>query len=100
MDNAVEAMKAWLSEADNTRWLAIFDNYDNPKVPGNNDPAVVDIRRYLPDAYQGSVIITTRLALVKLGQNILLQKLTDVSESVEILSSMSRRSLSTDGKHY
>ncbi|KAK3612834.1 hypothetical protein LTR56_028216, partial [Elasticomyces elasticus] len=95
-ENVVEAVKAWLSEADNKRWLAIYDNYDNPRVPGGHDLAAVDIRMFLPDAYQGSVIITTRFSQVRLGQNILLKKLSDVTDCVEILSSISRRSLSVD----
>ena len=59
--------------------------------------AAVDIRKFLPDADQGSVIITTRSSQVRLGQCIPLQKLEDVHERIEILSSMSRRDLSTEG---
>ncbi|KAK5110510.1 hypothetical protein LTR85_001000 [Meristemomyces frigidus] len=96
LDDVVEAVNAWLSEADNTRWLAIYDNYDNPKIRANKDAAAVDISRFLPDASQGSVIITTRSSQVRIGQCIPTQKLTDVVENVEILSSMSRRDLSTE----
>ena len=99
LENIMAAMMAWLGEADNTRWLAIYDNYDNPSVPGNNDPAAVDIRKFLPDAYQGSVIITTRSAQVKFGRSIPVRKLANARESVEILSSMSRRELSVDGRY-
>lgn len=70
-----------------------------PKVPGNNDPAAVDIRKFLPDAYQGSVIITTRSSQVKFGRSMQVWKLADAHESVEILSSMSRRVLSVDGMY-
>jgi hypothetical protein len=98
LEDIVEAVKSWLSEADNSRWLAIYDNYDNPRVPGNNDPAAVDIRKFLPDAYQGSVIITTRSPQVKFSRSILVRKLTHARESVDILSSMSRRELSVDGR--
>lgn len=98
LDNVIEAVLAWLSESENTRWLAIYDNYDNPKVPGNTNSAVVDIRQFLPEAYQGSVIITTRSSQIRLGRNIAVRKLTSPQESVDILSSMSRRSLVKDGK--
>jgi hypothetical protein len=98
LNKVVEAVKAWLSEAGNTRWLGIYDNYDNPKIRGNTDAAAVDISKFLPDADQGSVIVTTRSASVRMGRCIPMRKLTDVLESVEILSSMSRRDLSTEGK--
>ena len=98
LNEVVTAVNAWLSEVGNTRWLAIYDNYDNPKVRGNKDAAAVDIGRFLPDADQGTVIVTTRSASVRMGRCIPMRKLTDVHESVEILSSTSRRDLSTEGK--
>jgi hypothetical protein len=42
-ENLDEAVKEWLSLPNNTRWLMIYDNYDNPKFVGNTDPAVVNI---------------------------------------------------------
>jgi len=99
INRVVDAVNAWLSQSDNTRWLAIYDNYDNPKVRGNTDSAAVDIRRFLPNASQGSVIITTRSSQVRIGYDLPVMKLKDVHESVEILSSMSRRTLSLKGGH-
>ncbi|KAK5702381.1 hypothetical protein LTR17_022378 [Elasticomyces elasticus] len=96
LDDIVNAVLAWLGESDNTRWLAIFDNYDNPKVRSNDLPDAVDIRRFLPDAYQGSVIITTRSSEVRYGQRVLVQKLKSTQESVDILSNTSRRALSVN----
>ena len=98
LNEVVEAVKVWLSESSNTRWLAIYDNYDNPNVHGNDDTTAVDIARFLPDADQGSVIITTRSSQVRIGRCIPMRKLTNVRESVELLSSMSRRKLSIEGK--
>jgi hypothetical protein len=69
----------------------IYDNYDNPKLLGNWDSVVVDILKFLPESYQGSVIITTRLSQVKIGYLIHVRKLKDVSDSLEILSSTSGR---------
>jgi hypothetical protein len=91
LDEVVSAVKAWLSLPNNTRWLMIYDNYDNPKLPGNRDSAAVDIQKFLPESYQGSVIITTRLSQVKIGHLIHVGKLEDVSDSLEILSSTSGR---------
>jgi len=56
VDEVIDAVKAWLSYPNNTRWLIIYDNYDNPKLAGNTDPMAVDIRKFLPKSYQGSVI--------------------------------------------
>ncbi len=41
LDEVVVAVKAWLSRPNNTRWLIIYDNYDNPKLPGNTDIAAM-----------------------------------------------------------
>jgi hypothetical protein len=69
----------------------IYDNYDNPKLLGNADPAAVDIRKFLPESYQGSVIITTRSSQVKIGHIIRIRKLENTRDSLKILSNASRR---------
>jgi hypothetical protein len=98
LDEVVEAAKAWLSLPQNTRWLLIYDNYDNPKIPGNDDAAAIDIRKFFPESYQGSIIITTRLAQVKVGPQVHVKKLTNMEDSLEILANASGRQLSVDGK--
>jgi hypothetical protein len=98
LDEVVDAVKAWLSLPNNTRWLTIYDNYDNPKLAGNTDLMAVDIRKFLPESYQGSVIITTRSSQVKIGHPIQIGKLEDVHDSVKILSNASRREGLIDGK--
>jgi hypothetical protein len=100
VDGAIDAVGEWLSLANNTRWLMIYDNYDNPKLPDNTDPAAVDIRKFLPESYQGSVIITTRSSQVKIGHAIRIRKLEDVRDSVKILSNASRREGLMDGKGF
>jgi hypothetical protein len=90
--------KAWLSLPDNTQWLIIYDNYDNPRLPGNTDLAAVDIRRFLPESYQRSIIITTRSSQVRIGYPIQICKLGDVHDSLEILSKVSRRNGLISGK--
>nr|POF19932.1 vegetative incompatibility protein het-e-1 [Quercus suber] len=52
LDEVVTAVKAWLSMPMNTRWLMVCDNYDNPKLTGNHDPAALDLRLFLPEAHQ------------------------------------------------
>ncbi|PVH67572.1 TPR-like protein [Cadophora sp. DSE1049] len=71
--------------------LIIYDNYNNPKLPGKTDPAAVDIRKYLPESYQGLIIITTRSSQVKNGHVIHVRKLEKVRDSLEILSNVSKR---------
>jgi Cdc6-like AAA superfamily ATPase len=100
LDEVVDAVKAWLSHPENTRWLMIYDNYDNPKVPGNTDPAAVDIRKYLPEAFQGSVVITTRSSRVQIGHLIRIKKLENVRDGLEILSNASGRMELINGKDY
>ena len=98
LDGVVDGVKEWLSLPNNTRWLMIYDNYDNPKLAGNKDPAAVNIRKFLPESYQGSVIITTRWSRVEIGHSIQIGKLEDVLDSVKILSNTSRREGLIDGK--
>jgi hypothetical protein len=96
----VVAVKRWLSLPKNTRWLIVYDNYDNPKLPGNADRTAVDVRQFLPEAYQGSIIITTRSSQVKIGHRIRVGKLEDVHDSLEILSHASGRGRLTEGELY
>lgn len=91
LDEVVESVKAWLSLPNNTRWLMIYDNYDTPILPSKTDPAAVNIREFFPESYQGSIIITTRSSEVRIGQSIYVQKLGDVRDSLQILSTVSRR---------
>ena len=48
----------------------IYNNYVNPKSAKYTGPAAVDIRQFLPESYQGSVIIKTRSSEVKRGDRI------------------------------
>jgi ATP/maltotriose-dependent transcriptional regulator MalT len=98
IDETVEAVKAWLSLSKNSRWLLVYDNYDNPQTSGNTDTTALDIREYFPEAYQGSIIVTTRSSQVKVGERIRLAKLKDESDSLQILSHASGRDASLDGQ--
>jgi ATP/maltotriose-dependent transcriptional regulator MalT len=98
LDEIVDAVKRWLDHPKNTKWLLVYDNYDNPKLAGNPDHAAVDIRRFLPEAYHGSIIITTRSAQVSVGHRIRLGKLENEQHSLRILSNASRRGGVMDGE--
>ena len=93
-------MKQWLDHPKNTRWLMVYDNYDNPKLQSNTDPSAVDLCQFLPEADHGSIIIITRLSQVQLGHQIKLEKLKNINDSLEILSHVSGRKAMPDGEPY
>jgi hypothetical protein len=86
-----EAVISWLRLAGNTRWLLIFDNYDNPKVTGSTSPDVVDLSQYIPDCDHGYILVTTRSSRVDLGSRVHIQKLTKIEEGLAILANTSGR---------
>ena len=89
-DQMVAAIKKWLSRRDNTRWILVFDNIDNPKLPDVEDPQGYDIRSYFPEAHQGSILITTRSSRLErliIGKVVPVKKILDVKESLAILNS-------------
>lgn len=100
VDGVVAAVKQWLDHPKNTRWLMVFDNYDNPKLANTPNPSAVDIRQFLPSAYQGSIIVTTRTSQVAIGHRIKVRKLEDVRDSLQILCDASRRKDALYGKLY
>jgi hypothetical protein len=100
LDQVVYAVKAWLDLQKNTRWLIIYDNYDNPKILGNLDRSAIDIRQFLPRSGQGSTIITTRSSRVSQGRRVYVQKLLDVKEGLEILSNTSGRKDLAEGMSF
>ncbi|KAK2600175.1 hypothetical protein QQS21_005120 [Conoideocrella luteorostrata] len=90
-DKVVEAVKAWLSLPGNTRWLVVYDNYDNPKLANHKSNTGINIDCLLPTAYQGSIIITTRLSQVNIGHPIRVRKLESPDDNLKILSLTSGR---------
>ena len=91
LDQVVNGVKTWLDLQDNTRWLIIYDNYDNPRFSGNPDSSAVNVRRFLPCSDHGSIIITTRSSQVNQYQRIHVQKLPNIQEGLQILSNTSGR---------
>lgn len=112
LNEAVRAVKQWLDTPKNSRWLVVYDNYDNPMLGRDRrtgkrnevdrDADIVsedyDIRPFLPDAHQGAVLITTRSSRVEIGHRIPLRRLKDLKDSLEILSHTSNRQELHKGK--
>lgn len=80
-DEVVEAVKAWFSSPKNTNWIIVFDDYGGRMT--------VDIRRFLPLAIQGSIIITTRMPKVNMGRPVCLQGTDSTSDCIKLLSAAS-----------
>ena len=62
LDEVVEDVLKWFSQPSNNKWLLIFDNVDREYFAEFEDPEAFDIKEYLPEADQGSILITSRLA--------------------------------------
>ena len=73
----------WLSKLENSRWLLIFDNYD--------DPNQYQIEHYYPFVAHGSIIITTRQPDCVNGYQIKVQSITNDEDSLNILATRSGR---------
>lgn len=82
-------VRQWLSQPQNTKWLLIFDNYD--------DPDIFDIQTYCPSVDHGTIILTTRLPDRVGGRQIQLQPFKDVGESLQVLETTSKRADVQDG---
>ena len=73
----------WLSEPDHTRWLLIFDNYD--------DPDQYSLDQYFPFVARGSVIVTTRQPNHINGDKIRMQPMSKEDYSFRVLATRSGR---------
>jgi hypothetical protein len=95
----IDQIRRWLSEPGNDRWLLVFDNYDDPHLPGIRSPTGYNIRPFFPTRSQGSIIITSRSTKLTFSKQLKLQKLENVNTSVAILSQRSGRDLSHGEAH-
>ena len=87
----IDKVRRWLSEPRNDQWLLIFDNYDNPRLPGMDSATGYDIRAYFPYRAQGSILITTRSPRLLFAKQLPLKKLEDIKQSLAILAVRSGR---------
>jgi hypothetical protein len=81
----------WLSELENSRWLLIFDNYD--------DPNQCQIEQYYPFVIHGSIIITTRQPDRVNGYQIKVQSMANDEDSLNILATRSGRPDASSGNN-
>ncbi|KAK5181775.1 hypothetical protein LTR44_005975 [Exophiala sp. CCFEE 6388] len=79
----------WLSEPQNSHWLLIFDNYDNPDE--------FDIAQYYPSDTHGSLIVTTRVPSKVNGSRVDLGPLGKEGDSLQVLSTRSGRTNTVSG---
>lgn len=112
LDETVKAVKRWLDEPMNDRWLVVYDNYDSPllgnqmgkslasasfvEASTNSDDdedlaKAFDLQKFLPETDHGAIMVTTRSSMVKLGQTLHLRKLENINDSLEVLASVSGR---------
>lgn len=82
-DQAWVYMSNWLSEYGNNRWLLIFDNYD--------DPDQYEITKYYPSVSHGTIIVTTRQQGRVNGEQMLVESLKRIEDSIQILTTRSGR---------
>ena len=94
---AVELVLRWLNTTYNDRWLMIFDNVDDPDIPGVID-GLYDVRKYIPTTLHGHIIITTRCLLLRLGQQMKLEKIKNRDDCLNILKTVSMRPNLNNGK--
>jgi len=82
----IDKVQRWLSEPGNDQWLLIFDNYDDPYLPGTRSPTGYDIRPFFPPRSQGSIIITSRSTSLAFSKQLPLRAFENVNTSLAILS--------------
>ena len=62
IDRVVKDVLRWFSQALNDQWLLVFDNVDREFSVPSRDPEAFNVKEYFPEADQGSILITSRLA--------------------------------------
>jgi hypothetical protein len=82
IEDVVGAVKRWLANIDNKRWLMIMDNHDDLKV---------DVGKYLPSSSSGHILITSRVPeSARLGDGLELGGIRE-EDAIEILRKSARR---------
>jgi hypothetical protein len=83
-EKSIERVHQWLANSGNTRWLLIFDNYD--------DPDDFRIDKFLPPTTShGAIIVTTRHPEQVPGGVLDINRLEDITDSLKILQTRSKR---------
>ena len=79
----IHTIRQLSSHPENRKWLLIFDNLDNPKVPGDEDPTSFDVRECFTYLSQGSILITTLSRKITFAKQLHLQKLETVEQGLK-----------------
>ena len=87
----VQQARQWLSRPDNNKWLVVYDNYDDPRLPGINSSTGYDLRDFFPHRAHGSILITTRSPRLIYAKQLRLNKFDDVNQSLAVLARRSGR---------
>ena len=83
----VNAIISWFAAEDNSRWLLVFDNYDNLRN--------VNIFDFLHPNSSGSILITSRSPdICHIGKGLEIQEVTEI-EALEILRRGARRDITS-----
>lgn len=90
-ERLVQQARQWLSQQGNDKWLIVYDNYDDPRLPGMDSETGYDIRAYFPSRLQGSILITTRSPRLTFAKQLPVTKLRDIGQSLAILATRSGR---------
>lgn len=93
LSSILREMKTWLGLQGNDRWLLIYDNVDNPKIPDNKREDAYDIRSYFPEAHQGSILVTTCWKTLRIGHPLEVTRLSKDEDSISLLTRMSGRAI-------
>ena len=92
-EQAIQLVRQWLSQAENKTWLFVFDNYDDPRLPGVRSSTGYDIRSFFPYSTQGSILITTRSSRITFAKSVRLNKFDDLNQSLAVLIKRSGRQI-------
>jgi hypothetical protein len=99
-ERLVRQARQWLSRPGNDKWLVVYDNYDDPRLPGMDSSTGYDIRAFFPHRTQGSILITTRSPRLTFAKRLRLIKLDDINQSLTILETRSGRNVSEGERTY
>ena len=90
-EQIIQLIRQWLSQAENKTWLLMFDNYDDPRLPGTRSSTGYDIRTFFPYSTQGSILITTRSSRITFAKSMRFNKFDDFNLSLAVLTRRSGR---------
>lgn len=92
-DQKAELFRGWLAEPWNDQWLLIFNNHDNPQVPGDCSPGAYDLQTLFPSRTHGNILITTRSTELVYTKRIYLKELENIDLSLDLMSQRAGRDI-------